>query len=302
LPAPRGVAHIGTPTVSSSGVAAVGVFVRTTLCCMQGSQVPVVNHLADTWQRFAWANDARQAFGELSGRLGQPGTYTIRTEFTGDRWAASFHRVIDPTQEAVIFDEPARALGAFLDHTRTALNYAAYQLALLAIREDPALVGTVNPGRIEFPIFTQRAVFTRYNRFKTLPERYRDAIETLQPFDGQKQGLWTLHELARESRHRVVHPVAIWPSEDHYTVWVDGKPIPATDVEVVPHDRLEDGDILMRVRIPGANSTSDVRSQVVVAVGIDHPLCRGRTGTDVLDGIRAEAAATLLQLAEGFFA
>jgi len=269
---------------------------------MQGPQVPVVNHLADTWQRFAWANDARQVFGELSGRLGQPGTDTIRTEHAGDRWEARFHRMIDPTDEAAIFDELARALGAFLDHTRAALNHAAYQLASLAIREDPTLAGTVNPGRIEFPIFTQRAVFNRYNRVKTLPERYRHALEALQPFDGQKQGLWILHVLAQESRHRVVHPVAIWPSEDLYNVWVDGQPIPASDVEVVPHDRLEDGDILMRVCIPGASSHSDVRSQVVVAVGIDHPLCRGRTGTAVLDRIRQEAAAALLKLAEEFFA
>jgi hypothetical protein len=178
--------------------------------------------LRDAWQRFAWANEARQQFSQLCRELGDVNAYVIRCEPSGDRWEARFHRLIE-------------------------------------------------------------------------------ALEALQAFDDTAEGLWTLQELSREYRHRLVYPVAIWPAEDPYEVFVDGLSIPASQIEVVSHQHLADGDVVMRFAMRGATALSRVEPQVIVALGNDHPLCHGHLATTVLNRIAVEIGATMVELGEGFF-
>jgi hypothetical protein len=252
------------------------------------------NPLADAGQRLRWADADGEAFSDLSKWFKETDAYSVRVQRDGNRWEASWHRSIDPEVEAENFIELARLLGSFLDHTRAALNYATYQLALLAIRREPSLEGDLIPESVDFPIFTNPKLFKRQNRVKKLPQEYRDAIEAVQPYDGQYPGLWVLHELAREYRHRVVHPTAIIPAQSVYHVLVNGLPTWPPDLEIIPHERLEHGDVVMRfsVEIPG-NPNPGVHPQVAIAVGIDHPLTRGLIGTSVLNQIGKDAGAAL---------
>lgn len=256
--------------------------------------------LAEAWQRLEWADSDGEAIEKIGKGFGEPGTYGVRTEFNGDRWQASFHRLIEPADERAIFAELSRALGSFLDHSRAALNYVAYQLALLALRENPALQGDLNPDSVEYPIFRDPCEFRQKNRIKKLPEKYRDAIETKQPYDRRDQGLWILHELAREFRHRILHPMAIMPNEERYYVLWDGIPAMVDDLEIVPHDRLEDGDVVMRFKLATINPKANVQAQVAMTVGIDHPLCGSRPCTSILNDITAMVGATIIELGAFF--
>jgi hypothetical protein len=242
--------------------------------------------LADARLRLRWANDDGQAFGELSNGLASPGAYAVHVQRKGDWWQATWHRFIDPRVEAETFAELTRRLGSFLDHTRAVLNYSTYQLALHAIRQDPALEGDLIPDAVEFPIFCDPKLFKRQNRVKKLPQEHRDAIEAVQPYDGRNPGLWMLHELAREYRHRVLHATAILPAEDVYHVLVNGQLTEPTDMEIIPHERLEHGDVVMRFRLPDIDPDAYVHPQVAITVGIDHILCRELIGVSVLNEIR----------------
>jgi hypothetical protein len=259
------------------------------------------DHLADAGQRLQWANDDGRAFGELSKWFGKTGAYAVHVQREGDRWQASWHRFIAPGVEAEKFTELARLLGSFLDHTRAALNYAAYQLALHALRQDPSLEGSLIPESVEFPIFRDPKLFKSQNRIKKLPQQHRDAIEAVQPYDGRYPGLGMLHELAREYRHRVVHATAILPAEDAYHVLVNGQLIEPTNLEVIPHQRLGHGDVVMRFSLPGIDADAHVYPQVAITVGIDHALCRELIGVGVLNQIRndAEAAINTVELLIG---
>ncbi len=248
--------------------------------------------LADANLRVRWANDDGQAFSDLSEWFKDTGAYAVHVQHQGDRWEATWHRFIEPSVEAEKFTQLARRLGSYLDNIRAALNYATYQLALRALRDDPSLAGDLNPESVEYPIFANPDDFRQKNRIKKLPEAYRDAIEAIQPYDGQYPGLWILHELAREFRHRVVHPTGILPAPDAFHVLVDGKRHSPTDLEVIPHDRLEHGDVVMRFTLD-VDPSADVYPQVAVAVGIDHVLCRELIGTGVLNQIRESAEPAL---------
>ena len=265
---------------------------------MSPQSTPEGNELAgnpfrDAWQRLTWANKDGQAFGLLSKWFSESDAYSVRVERDGDRWEASWHRNIEPEVEAEKFAELARLLGSFLDHTRAALNYATYQLALRALAEDPSLQGDLRPDATEFPIFRDPKTFKRDNRIKKLPQEHRDAIEAVQPYEGRYPGLWLLHELAREYRHRVVHPAGILPAEAAYHVLVNFMIVVPPDMEAIPHERVEHGDVLMRFSYSTTNPKPGVHPQVAVTVGIDHVLCRGLIGTSVLSQIRNDTQAAL---------
>src|SRR5437764_831154 len=100
-----------------------------------------IDHLADAWQRIEWADRDGEAFARIARGIMEAGAYRIWTQRNGDRWETHFHRVIDPRKEAETMTELARLFGSYLEHLRAALNYLTYQLALLAIREDPSLDG-----------------------------------------------------------------------------------------------------------------------------------------------------------------
>ena len=249
--------------------------------------------LADTWLRLRWANNDGQAFSDLGKWFAETSAYAVRVQREGDRWQATWHRFIEPSVEAEKFAELAKHLGSFLDHTRAALNYATYQLALHAIRQDPALQGDLIPDAVEFPIFRDPKGFKRQNRIKKLPQEHRDAIETVQPYDGRYPGLWVLHELAREYRHRVVHPAAILPAENAHLLLVNGKVTQPSDLEIIPHEHLEHGDVVMRFSLDTPDPNPDVHPYFATTVSIDHVLCRELIGVTVLNGIREDTEAAL---------
>lgn len=127
----------------------------------------------------------------------------MRAEWSGTRWEVRFHSRTDPKAEALALTELARLLGSFLDHARAALNYTAYQVALLAVREDPSLLEPPNedgkpfrPESVEFPIYKWEKLYRTDNRLKKLPPKYTDPIKAVQPFHGGHEALWILHELA----------------------------------------------------------------------------------------------------------
>jgi hypothetical protein len=159
----------------------------------------------------------------------------------------------------------------------------------------------VKPSRVEFPIFMDPDPFEKHHRIEGFPAEYRRAIEEVQPYDGQRPGLVALHELARVHRHRLIHPIAVFPMEDHYRVLVDNEEFDAAEVEPIPRERLRDGDVVMRFGFPGVDPRAHVEPQVALTVGIDHALARGAVGTSVLNQITPEVAATLSMLEQGFF-
>lgn len=261
----------------------------------------ITDHLGDAWRRFEWANSEGEAFSNLSKQLARPEAYSIWSERDGDHWEASFHRLIEPAAEAQLLAELARSLGSFLDHARAALNYLTYQLALLAIRTNPSLEGDLKPDTVEFPIFTDEADFRKKNRIKKLPDEYREFIEEIQPYKAPRDGLVLLHELGREYRHRVLHTAAISPAEDLYHALIDGTAYAIPDAEIIPRERLEHGDVLMRFSLPNIDPNADVKPQIVLTVGIDHVLCRGLIGTSVLQQIASEVHSTLGLAQAAFF-
>lgn len=260
----------------------------------------VPDYLADAGQRLEWANGDGQTFQRVSEWLIKTGAYAIWVEFKGDRWQATFRRIVEPSVERQKLSELSLALGSFLEHSRAALNYAAYQLALLAIREDPSLNSPERPRKdrllpekVEYPIVRNPGQFRDHNGIRNLPDEYRAIIESKQPYDGRHNGLWMLQELAREYRHRVVHAAAITPVEDMHHVFADDRLVPASGMEVVPHERIKDGDVLLRFTIPDTHTYTNVAPKLVLTIGIDHRLTRGLGGMSVLNEIGADVMAVL---------
>lgn len=253
----------------------------------------------DARQRIDWADKDGEAFSELSKWFNDTGAYAVHIQRHGDRWEATWHRFIEADVEAEKFMELARLLGSFLDHMRAALNYTTYQLALHALRVDPSLKGKLIPEKVEFPIFQDPKVFGDQNKVKKLPEKYRRAIESVQPYEGLYPGLWWLHELAREYRHRVLHPTALIPADDAHRILVNGVPIdPPADLEIIPRERLTHGDVIMRFSLSALPLDAKVHPQVATKVGIDHPLTRSLIGTSVLNRIAEDSDIALVTMAE----
>jgi hypothetical protein len=248
---------------------------------------------ADAGQRVDWADRDGEAFGKLSEWFNETSAYALFVQRDGDQWHGTWHRHITAEVEAEKFAELARLLGSFLDHHRAALNYGAYQLALHALRVDPSLKSKLIPEAVEFPIFEDPEAFRSKNRIKKLPEKYRLAIESVQPYDGRYPGLWVLHELSREYRHRVVHPTAIIQADDIPDIFVNGQHIePPADLTVLMHDRLEHGDEVMHFSLD-VPPDAKVHPKLAIKVGIDHPLTRSLIGTTVLNQIAEDADVAL---------
>jgi hypothetical protein len=227
----------------------------------------------------------------------------------GPHWEASFRRLIDPALEAEQLGELARALGSFLDHARAALNYTAFQIAHLAIRDNPALDDPalpwkerLHPESVEFPIFECSDLYRKNNRLRKFPSEYADPIEAMQPYNGGHDGLWTLHLLAAQFRHHVIHPTVIWPVDSLHRVLVDGAPLPAAALEITPRKRLEDGDVVLRFTLPTyLDPPAQVDPQIVLAIGIDHRACAGLEAMGVLNAMMADVGAVIGALEAQFF-
>jgi hypothetical protein len=98
-----------------------------------------------------------------------------------------------------------------------------------------------------------------------------------------------------------VHTAAILPVENLHHVLVNGQIVLTPDMEIIPRDRLEDGDVILRFALPGIDPHADVKPQVVIRVGIDHPRYSSMIGTRVLNDIRAVVAAVMIEVEAEFF-
>jgi hypothetical protein len=170
--------------------------------------------------------------------------YLVYPQWEAERWEVSFRGPRDPAQEAENLTELSRLLGGFLDHAHAALNYTAYQVARLAIRENPYLTDPTTPDdqRVksipsDFPIYNSATLYRRDNRLKKLPSKYVDPIEAVQPYNGGHDPLWRLHTLAGEFRHRIVHPTMVWPVTGEHRLFVGGQRVSPSDVESIPRNQ-----------------------------------------------------------------
>jgi hypothetical protein len=177
-----------------------------------------VDHLAEAWLRHKWADQAGEAFQRSCVEFTSTDPYLVYAQWEAESWELSFRGPRDPALEAENLTELSRLLGAFVDHAHAALNYTAYQVALLAIRENPYLTDPTTPDdkRLksipsDFPIYDSQTLYRRDNRLKKLPSKYVDPIKAVQPYNRGHDPLWRLHALAGEFRHRIVHPAMVWP-------------------------------------------------------------------------------------------
>lgn len=251
--------------------------------------------LTEAWLRVDWADMHGHRFRDRSVEFFNTEPYKLWAEWNGDQWEVRFHSRTHPEAEARALIELARLLGGFLDHARAALNYATYQVALLAVRENPSLGQTgpngeapFRPESVEFPIFNSATLYKKQNRLKKLPARYVTPIEAVQPFHGGHDDLWILHELAAQYRHHVVHPAVVWPVHESHRVVVGGKEVTADKIETFPDAKLEPGEVLIRFNLDGVGIGVPVDPRVMLAAGIDHQLCKGREAVGLLSGIVKE--------------
>lgn len=244
--------------------------------------------------RLWWADVDGEALSNEVGRFIQAAPYAIHTKYEGKKGTGTWRRIMDPQEELGWLTELARLLGRWLDGHRAALNYLIYQVALKALSEDPTL--QINPEAVEFPIFNDAEVFKHNNRIKKFPQPYFGAIEDEQPYKGKNEGLWVLHELAREFRHRVVHPML---------AELLGVPIRVTagDEEITDVTPLyPSGPITHEVPVvefvvpDSVTDYADVKPYVPVSISIDHPLCAERDCVSVINDVNAAVYGTMERL------
>lgn len=239
----------------------------------------MIDLLADFNRRLRWADDDGQALhSEITGFV-EANPYTVRIDLDGGEGTATLCRLIDPAAEAEILDRCSRRIGSYLDNGRAALNYLAYALALIDAPSNPQL----RPETVEFPIFDNPDIFRKHNRIKQLSAEHRDAIEAVQPYDGQRPGLWLLHELSRVYRHRLVHATKLGTLDEQHSVVVANGTLEST--EVLYSGLVEDETPVLRFRIVAQEDDSHVHVNVAVSVCIDDALCRGREAMKVINEI-----------------
>jgi hypothetical protein len=256
----------------------------------------------DLWDcalRINWTQEDGLALNELIRAYQSEDPYNTWLHQEGNRWSWRFLRLTSEEREAMFLNQAARYLGSILDHYRATLNYLAYQIALLSIREDTGLQGQLHAEAVEFPIFNDRQAFRQKNRVKRLPEHFLSRLEAVQPYNGGHHGLWVLHELAREYRHRIIHPMALIAAGTGLGGIFEGAfPPAATDIEITYRGgHLEQGGNLCSFTTNQEfNPASYPRP--VIAIGIDHPLCHGRSCMNILNSISADVIAVLNEWAE----
>jgi len=168
----------------------------------------------DAWQSLDWAGGEAMALkAEIDDfRRGKP--YSVEAESYPDNAGGEILFEILGRPDLVMW---AKQVGAAIGYLRSALNYSAYQIALIDCRE--------KADRVEFPIFDDPSRFQKDNRIKGFAQHRFDLIESAQPYHGQAEELWWLHELARLHRHRLIRPVIdrVDQTRHAYTV-VGGNP------------------------------------------------------------------------------
>ncbi len=215
----------------------------------------------------------------------------------GGKGAAVFCRFIDPTTEAEVFDRFCRLLSSYLDGVQAALNYMTYQVALLDAPSCP----TLRPDTVEFPIFREASLFQKKNRVKKLSDEHRGLFESVQPYDGQREGLWLLHELARINRHRMLHPARVHAVGTKSSLFTDTTAI-LLNMASIYNGPLEDGQEVLRFTAVAPNGMEPkVRPGVALTVGVDHPLCRGRPCQEILNEIKTDVEVAMGTITEAIW-
>jgi hypothetical protein len=74
---------------------------------------------------------------------------------------------------------------------------------------------------------------------------------------------------------------------------VNGQPTQPSDLEIIPHERLEHGDVIMRFSLDTTDPNPNVHPYFVTTVSIDHVLCRKLIGVSVLNQIRSDTEVVL---------
>ena len=260
-----------------------------------GITVPIMGlNIADAWKRADWAQGDMETLNGLVKTWIEEKPYVTWFHEQDDRWYATFRRLAPEERERELLDKHARLVGSVLDHLRAALNYLAFQLAMLGLSEDPSLQGKVNPESVEFPIFMDPDLYRKKNRIKALPKKFESRIEAVQPYHSGEHahGLWMLHELSRVHRHRLIHPTAM-------TSYVPGQgfhldfPETMADVEVLyKGGELNHGDDLYSfVALP--DHAHEMNPQPVLGVGLLDPVCDGLPEVHVMNKINKAAGAVL---------
>jgi hypothetical protein len=253
----------------------------------------VFDPLADHTKRLDWADEDGSALQTEIQAFVKSQPYAVFSEFHGNEGTATLRRNIDPAAEAKVLDRCARLIGSYLDNSRAALNYATYILALLDKPAHPEL----KPESVELPIFNDRALYRKHNRVKKLSDEHRAAIEAVQPYDGERPGLWLLHELARSYRHRLIHPTTLETIAAEHTVHVTNGTLESMEVlyaGVAQYDK----PVLCYTVQPTGEGEVHGHPNVALSVCIDHALCRGLESVGVLNQIARDASKATSALAE----
>ena len=250
--------------------------------------------LEDAGQRALWAEDDGKSCYDIIEDFRKTNPYNSWLHQEGDRWYWRFLRIADAETEFNTFVQASRLFGSFLDHMRASLNYLTYQLALLSERERPGFKGNPRPDRVEFPIFNCEQVYVDSNaEVKKLPDEYRLRLEAVQPYKGGHEGLWMLHQLAREYRHRLVHLLACYPFGEHEGLFSESLPPSANDIEIAyKGGALKHGDELASFTT-STEFDPNMYPRPVISVGLDHPACEGVGVVSVMTAIRVDIFAVL---------
>jgi hypothetical protein len=246
--------------------------------------------LADFWKRLEWSDDDAETLHAEGLRYFATDPYDFRVDIDGDGGQVVVERTVDPAAEAEIFKRFERLLGCYLDNMRAALNYLTYQLALADVPTHPEL----DPDVVEFPIFTDPKKSRENYRIKKLSGENWRLLESVQPYDGKLNGLRILHELARVHRHRLLHALGMGTVHDNTGITIDGGTL--TELEVLHDGVFKDETPILRFAFARERPYVQVNAYVTFTICIDHSLCRGRDGSDVLNEITRAAAQVTAKL------
>jgi hypothetical protein len=166
-----------------------------------------------------------------------------------------------------VFEDPPLELslmvGDLLQNLRSALDYLAWQLALLCNTEEELTKPAV-ARNITFPISRRAEDFASHSLLSFIPEEACAAIKRLQPYqrrDGAEgHALFILNELAKVDRHRVLHASLASLELAHILLdWGDSVDRePYFDLTITADEPFEDGTEIGRVFGLGPDSDMSV--------------------------------------------
>lgn len=225
----------------------------------------------DAWKRIERARKHGLAFKGECERIINPEAYTTIPEMNSDWTRGTVKAVTNVIRENDISLE----LGEFFYQLRAALDAAVYQVAVMQHGSEPP----PNENRIEFPICPTPDAFNRNPVSKPpFPQRLRDWIETIQPYNTAKTAsmkyaalnrkLQIIHDCARKDRHRRLHIVAAVPTALDWEFQIEG-PGRVTFVNPVPGNFLENECVFLEFGFEGSTKTETTNIKLATAVAIE---------------------------------